>query len=218
MGKSSPFPKRTKKSKSKALKKPNDTPPKTMLEAMNKALDKVEDIAGREYDGVLGRLPEWVPEPERTRFLTTRRALLEEYPVKNIHRFMIAQEKRWDGGFSFGPNMPSEIEERVDTLNDIKKLVSLGEQKGLKAILGEERFNHQIRGEKVLNAAKKAHVQTHGSSAEQKNKWKKMQVSLNKLHRQNFGKTYDWLCKTVSEKFNCSQRTIERRTTNPTKK
>ena len=60
---------------------------------------------------------------------------------------------RVQGGFLSGPNMTPEVEGKIDTLNDIKNLVNLGENKALKIILGKERFGHQSRGKKTLNSA-----------------------------------------------------------------
>ena len=49
-----------------------------MQKAVGDALKKIEPLKTHEYDGVLGILPDWVPEPDKRRFYAARSALLEE--------------------------------------------------------------------------------------------------------------------------------------------
>jgi len=186
---------------------------KGMQKAVGDAVKKIEPLKTHEYDGVLGILPDWVPEPDKRRFYAARSALLEEYSIKEIYRFMRVQ-----GGFLSGPNMTPEVEGKIDTLNDIKNLVNLGENKALKIILGKERFGHQSRGKKTLNSAKKGHVATHGSKQEKQKRWKTYQIELNSLHAKKPNLSYASLCINIANKFGVTQKTIQRRTANPIKK
>jgi hypothetical protein len=191
---------------------------KGVQKTVRDALKKIEPLKTHEYDGVLGMLPDWVPEPEKRKFYTARTDLFEEYSTKEIHRLMDSQTKRLRGGFLLGPNMTPKIEGKIDTLNYIKKLVSLGENKALKIILGKERFEHQSRGKKTLNSAKMGHVATHGTKQEKKERWGEYQIEVNALHVKKPNLNYASLCMNIANKFGVSEKTIQRRTTNPLKK
>ena len=221
MKKSIKSPKRTKKSKqstSRQKTKEPDTTKHVTQKAVRQALIKVECLETPEYDGILGKLPDWIPEPERRRFIATRIVLIEEYSPKEIRRLMISRERIYQGGFSFVPDLPPEYEDKIDTLNDIKRLVGLGEEEGLKRILGEERFKHHARGKKILDAAKQGHVATHGTQQEKNQRWKNMQTEIDKLYSKKPHLSYANLCKNVADKLNVSPKTIQRHAVNPHKK
>ncbi|SVE33067.1 uncharacterized protein METZ01_LOCUS485921, partial [marine metagenome] len=129
-----------------------------MVKVVKGTLKKMKPLKASEYDGVLGMPPSWVPEPEKRRFFAARSALLEEYSAKEVLRFMVSRKRRWQGGFSFVPdNIPPAVEDGVDTLNDIKKLISLGEKKALKIILGSARDQDRSSGKKFRVLVKKGH-------------------------------------------------------------
>ena len=151
-----------------------------MVKVVKGTLKKMKPLKASEYDGVLGMPPSWVPEPEKRRFFAARIALIEKYPEKEIRKLIASRKRTQRKGFTQTLLVPPELEDKVDTLIDIKKLVDLGEEKGLKQILGEERSAHQSRGKKVLNSAKKGHVATHGTEQEKKERWAKMQTEINK--------------------------------------
>ncbi len=189
-----------------------------MRKAVAKALEESQQINKHKYDGVLGMPPKWIPEPEKRRFLAARVALIEEYSAREIRRFMVSRERMFKGGFSSAPNLPPKSEDKVDTLNDIQRLVALGEEEGLKRILGEERFKHQARGKKILKAAQQGHTATHGTQQEKNQRWKNMQTEIDKLHLTKTHLSYNSLCKIVADKLAVSTKTIQRRTTNPLEK
>ena len=221
MKKSPPLAKNARKSKRSTLKPKTKKPkpvPRGMVKVVKGTLKKMKPLKVSKYDGVLGMPPSWVPEPEKRRFFAARIALIETFSDKEIRKLIASRKRTQRKGFTQTLLVPPELEDKVDTLIDIKKLVDLGEEKGLKQILGEERSAHQSRGKKVLNSAKEGHVAIHGTMHEKKKRWAKMQTGINKLHRQNPFETYDWLCISLAEEFKCSKRTIERNTTNPRNK
>ncbi|MCH2391816.1 MAG: hypothetical protein MK238_04705 [Nitrospinales bacterium] len=189
-----------------------------MVKVVKGTLKKMKPLKASEYDGVLGMPPSWVPEPEKRRFFAARIALIEKYPEKEIRKLIASRKRTQRKGFTQTLLVPPELEDKVDTLIDIKKLVDLGEEKGLKQILGEERSAHQSRGKKVLNSAKKGHVATHGTEQEKKERWAKMQTEINKLHNKKPHLTYTSLLEIAAKKFNVTPKTIQRHTTNPHKK
>jgi hypothetical protein len=218
MKKSQLSPKSVKRNKASSPKLKAKPAPEGMQKVVEEALEKVSSSTEKKYDGVLGMPPSWTPEPEKKRFFEARTALMEQYTEDEIRKLMASQKRTQRKGFTQTLYVPPELEDKIDTLNDFKNLIDLGKTKGMRLILGEERSEHQARGKKVLNAAKEGHAQTHGTKHEKKKRWAKMQTSINKLHRQNPFQTYDWLCISVAEEFNCSKRTIERNTTNPRQK
>ena len=221
MKKSPPLAKNARKSKRSTVK-PKTKKPKAVLRGTAKVvkgtLKKMKPLKASKYDGVLGMPPSWVPEPEKRRFFAARIALIETFSDKEIRKLIASRKRTQRKGFTQTPLVPPELEDKVDTLIDIKKLVDLGEEEVLKQILGKERSAHQSRGKKVLNSAKKGHVATHGTEQEKKERWAKMQTEINKLHNKKPHLTYTSLLESAAKKFNVNPKTIQRHTTNPHKK
>jgi len=220
MKKSPPLAKNARKSKRSTLKPKTKKPkaaPRGMVKVVKGTLKKMKPLKVSKYDGVLGMPPSWVPEPEKRRFFAARIALIEKYPEKEIRKLIASRKRTQRKGFTQTLLVPPELEDKVDTLIDIKKLVDLGEEKGLKQILGEERSAHQSRGKKVLNSAKEGHVATHGTKQEKKKRWGEYQIEVNALHVKKPNLNYASLCMNIANKFGVSEKTIQRRTTNPLK-
>ncbi len=124
------------------------------VEALSKALDRLDKIENAEYDGVQGSLPGWMPEPLKQEFHNTRMVLLETkkplelrsldneatYSAKDILTFMnsrLALTQKGSGGLKwFGP-IPDIFIDKVDALNYIKSLADLDEKEGINAYLGK---------------------------------------------------------------------------------
>ena len=185
-----------------------------MQKAVGNALKKIEPLKTHEYDGVLGMLPDWVPEPDKRRFYAARSDLLEEYSTKEIYRLMVSQKKRVQGGFLSGPNMTPEVEDKIDTLNDIKNLVNLGENKALKIILGSTRDQDRSSGRKFRVQTKIGHKARNKIN---RARWAKYQKTIDELYAKRPSHSYNRLCELTAEKHNVSLKTIQRRTTNPKK-
>ena len=185
-----------------------------MQKAVGNALKKIEPLKTHEYDGVLGMLPDWVPEPDKRRFYAARSALLEEYSTKEIYRLMVFQKRRMPGDFLSGPNMTAGVEGKIDTLNEIMRLVSLGENEALEIILGSTRNQDRSSGRKFRIQTKAGHKArnkiNHARWAEYKN-------TINELYAKHPSHSYNRLCELTAEKHNVSLKTIQRRTTNPKK-
>ena len=219
MKKSPPLAKNGRKSKRSTLKPKTKKPkavPKGMVKVVKGTLKKMKPLKASKYDGVLGMPPSWVPEPEKRQFFATRSALLEEYSAKEVLQFIVSRKRRWQGGFSFGPdNIPPAVEDGVDTLNDIKKLISLGEKKALKIILGSARDQDRSSGKKFRVLAKKGHkAKTKINQA----RWAEYQQIIDELYSKRPSHSYNRLCQLAAEKCGVSLKTIQRRTTNPKKK
>ena len=151
MKKSAPSLKKIKRSKSKVV---YETPPNNMLEAIEHALKESKSRSGKKYDEVLGKLPKWVPEPLKREFKATRDYLLDYLqryhlddptsPHNKVKNLMKARKSesfpigiKSKSNFSFKVYIPPEIERDLDALIYIQHIVTLKEDKGIKAYLGE---------------------------------------------------------------------------------
>ena len=126
MKKSPPLAKNARKSKRSTVKPKTKKPkavPRGMVKVVKGTLKKMKPLKASKYDGVLGMPPSWVPEPEKRRFFAARIALIETFSDKEIRK-LIASRKRIQGkDFTQTLFVPPELEDKVDTLIDIKKLV-----------------------------------------------------------------------------------------------
>ena len=115
---------------------------------LNQSFDNQEklnnELNSMTYDGVCGKLPEWIPDPLRQEFTAHRRNLLKHFSIDDIRIFL---ERRQELFAEEDPPkdeespeigyVPEEIEHQIDALLYIKRLASLGESIGLEAYLGK---------------------------------------------------------------------------------
>jgi hypothetical protein len=150
MEKSSPSPKSVKRSKSKVAKKSHPNP---MADAIGQALDADKNRTQQKYDGVVGALPDWVPDPLQEEFKATRDYLLDYFsddpasPHTKVKKLMAARKKESFPTslskesppirFPFTPYIPPEVERDLDALIYIQQIISLKKDKGISAYLGK---------------------------------------------------------------------------------
>lgn len=123
----------------------------TLRETLAKALDADIWRSKQPYDGVLGTLPQWVPENFQVEFKTTRNQLIRNgHKPDDICRFMVdvveTEQKALaspDNPPGFNPNTPFEIYEKIITLAKIQHAVGLGPEQGL-AYVTDPRTAQQI--------------------------------------------------------------------------
>jgi len=83
---------------------------------------------------------------------------------------------------------------------------------------GEFLIPHARRGLNVLSGAKRGHELTHGCADEKQKKYIQYQEEVDRLHEKKPTLSYEGIKKSVAKKFSVSSKTIQRHTTNPTKK
>ena len=56
-------------------------------EALEGVFETVNELASKPYDGVVGTLPEWVPEPFQREFENRRSNLSGQYSIDELRKF-----------------------------------------------------------------------------------------------------------------------------------
>jgi len=122
--------------------------PKNALEAF-KILQK---LVGEPYDGIRGKLPEWIPQQFSNGFKKIQSKLLMEqrYIPDQIKRYIANYPNNLD---NLNPEMVSEkipykILDDIDRLWIIKYAIKAGEQKGLGILLGGKTARSFFHGQK----------------------------------------------------------------------
>lgn len=75
------------------------------------------------------------------------------------------------------------------------------------------RVQDMIRGDKVLQGAKTAHIGVHGTLAEKRSLWKRYQNRVYEIKKMKPIHSHWAICKIVAKEFGVSPKTIQRRTT-----
>ena len=96
------------------------------------------------FDGLMGKLPDWVPERDKTRFYDYRRKLQTQHPDSQIIEWMnqcdeLAEtiKNGLNDAISFD-YPPPEVEEEIELLAFFRFAVSCGEIKGLGLLAGKD--------------------------------------------------------------------------------
>lgn len=127
--------------------------PNPMADAIGQALDADKKRAKQKYDGVVGTLPDWVPDPLQEEFKATRDYLLDYFsddpasPHTKVKKLMAARKKESFPTslskesppirFPFTPYIPPEVKRDLDALIYIQQIVLLEKNKGISSYLGE---------------------------------------------------------------------------------
>jgi hypothetical protein len=106
------------------------------LKIVKAALDKLHKLNKEKYDGVKGVLPDWMPDPLKFEFNSTRDTLLDNYTHKNILKYLNAK-KFINKESPHWSSCPPEIEDKIDVLFYIYQLSKLGKKDGIQAYLGK---------------------------------------------------------------------------------
>ena len=114
-----------------------------LSEAIQNSMDSISDIVAMEYDGVVGSLPEWVPDSFQDEFINLRGSLMMDYSLDDIRRFLKAYTDSTynsDGscrtGFRAVKFYPIEIEHGLEYLRHLKYCVQQGKNNGLELLAG----------------------------------------------------------------------------------
>ncbi len=195
------------------------------LDSLIRLLDALERIKEQRraatYDGVLGKLPEWVPKWHQHKFNETRNRLLDRYLfgerlqheqiVAWINEFCVRGEEN-EG--QFAPFIPREISKQIEDLAHLRYVVSLGSEKGLIFLAGKE----ALTGMKVRQGAKKANEQGYGTAEEKKQRWERLQTEVDRLYEDNPERLWKEIAREAAANMSCSFTTIERHCQNPKKR
>lgn len=128
-------------------------------DALDRYLDarfeRIEQRASRPYDGVLGVLPEWLPEKDRRNFVRIRDNILERdkrYTPERLRLWVLAYCHAGEDGWI--TDWPHELEAEIGQLAEFYAAVRSGMEAGRKFVLGEELTKLLQRGEKVAERMK----------------------------------------------------------------
>lgn len=109
-----------------------------MLQAVEAGLAERARRKAALYDGLLGSLPYWVPNPLQREFYTTRDDIIDRYGQEDAKHYLDARRELFaTTGFRWVPPTPPEAADKLDALNYIRSIVELGETEGIRAYLGE---------------------------------------------------------------------------------
>lgn len=126
--------KRRAKAKTKKKVKKNPKHRKAIKNVLEKVWQdqlKEKGWSKYEYDGILGKPPNWLPNPLIQEFTSTRRVLLDDgHKPEDIRKFMKGRRKELEPVFGWHTVYPMEIQDKLDGLNYIQDLVILGNEKG----------------------------------------------------------------------------------------
>src|SRR5690348_1657039 len=102
--------------------------PKTALEAVCAGLDASKAWESEPYDGILGKLPDWVTETVMEKFYSIRHKLLvtEKYSPSEIRRYIEAYPERLKTGFFTVTWIPGSILDDISWLYFLKEAIARG--------------------------------------------------------------------------------------------
>jgi len=109
-----------------------------LFKKISEALYQLRQRQKAKYDGVVGSLPKWVPDPLRQEFQAVRNDLLDKYDHEDLLQYLNGRKRMFrEEGFRGLPYYPEIIEDKIDSLIYIQQLVDLKKEKGIKAYLGK---------------------------------------------------------------------------------
>lgn len=111
------------------------------------------------YDGVMGEPPAWVPDWHRNEFFSLRDQLLltKRVPSEKALRWLDAFTRLGERGYeSATRHIPLDELDAVGKLASLRDVVSLGEEKGLKLLAGED----AVQGRAVMRGRRKGSKKT----------------------------------------------------------
>ena len=146
------------------------------------------------FDGLMGKLPDWVPEPVKTRFYDCRRKLRTQYPDSQIIEWMNQCDeleeiikRGLNDAISFN-YPPPEVTDETKTLAHVRYAVSLEETEGLRELAGEQ----AVKGKKFSSA---------GSS--KKGKEQEPTVSIRKICAEIESRKFDDVIRALRDADRC---------------
>jgi hypothetical protein len=147
------------------------------------------------FDGLMGQLPDWVPEQIKTRFYDYRRKLRTQYPDSQIIEWMNQCDeleeiikRGLNDAISFN-YPPPEVTDETKFLASVRYAVSLEETDGLGWLAGEQ----AVKGKKFSSA---------GSS--KKGKEQEPTVSIRKICAEIASRKFDDVIRALRDAERCS--------------
>ncbi|MEJ1369406.1 MAG: hypothetical protein RPU35_14600 [Candidatus Sedimenticola sp. (ex Thyasira tokunagai)] len=172
-----------------------------LRQAILDAWDIAEARSNAPYDGVLGSLPDWVPEPIQKNFTAVRDRVIGNWgyepseAVKWLDRFVTigTDNNEWfyPAIYPCGRELdPDYFTETIGYLAHLRWVKSLGPEKGLAELAGDVAVTGYIRREQLTEFGNTRGKELHEQRAAEWQKWNKCAKKLvNKYrHLQGRGK------------------------------
>ena len=146
------------------------------------------------FDGLMGKLPDWVPEQVKTHFYDCRRKLQTQYPDSQIVEWMNQCDELTEiskNGLNDAISFdypPPEVEDETKSLARVRYAVSLEETEGLRELAGEQ----AVKGKKFSSA---------GSS--KKGKEQEPTVSIRKICAEIASRKFDDVIRALRDADRC---------------
>lgn len=120
------------------------------LEAVQAALNECNRRDAQPYDGIVGTLPEWVPQPFHRDFHFIQGKLLSELKQSedDIRRYIKVYEQE-DSFQSMLSSIPIRVFDYIGPLWKYKRAVEAGREEGLKILLGDKAAEEIARGKRA---------------------------------------------------------------------
>jgi hypothetical protein len=183
------------------------------LDELTEAIDRLWEARRKWHDPAAGPLPEWVPAPIKTRYLSIWEDLLGRYSHEKVRALIKRYKRLGKEGINWewiGVE-PRKLHEDIGFLAHLEYALFLGKSEGLRELAGED----ARRGRKVLDGSKESYEQLYGNAAEKELKYSEYQLSVDQLHKDHPQWGYRAIAQTAAEKFRVSERTIRSHTKNP---
>jgi hypothetical protein len=112
--------------------------PNASLHAVRRQLAVVRKREAAPYDGVLGSLPDWMPEHLRDRFEYSRNELLDKHAADDVRRWLKAFRSCHTQvvGFHSAPTYPPNLKGPLRDLDEVEYLVSAGKTQASELLIG----------------------------------------------------------------------------------
>lgn len=123
------------------------------LEAVEAALNECNRRDEQPYDGIVGTLPEWVPQPFHRDFHFIQVKLLSELKQSedDIRRYIKVYEQE-DSFQSMLSSIPIRVFDYIGPLWKYKRAVEAGREEGLKILLGDKAAEEIAKGKRAAEA------------------------------------------------------------------
>jgi hypothetical protein len=119
---------------------------------IDEAIATLEVRNAHPYDGINGRLPDWMPVPLSHEFNAIRNRLLDSVSMHDLQRWMDLWRSPTDDGWMY---VPPEYDRDIDSLVYIQTIANLGPEAGVDAYLGNGGME-VVRGMARLDHNRKA--------------------------------------------------------------
>jgi hypothetical protein len=112
-----------------------------ILARIGSILDDIEHRDSLPFNGLMGAMPEWVPQPFKDEFRRTRNSLLNNHSENQIIKWINEYKMMVNAPYGVStPNISYEIslQNQIERLFILSHAVQLGEIEGLRFLAGDE--------------------------------------------------------------------------------